>query len=52
MLGKLVNVSMKCKKKRRDPWSLLISILEKLQLANSIVAEFMEGRRRLIPPLH
>jgi 2-dehydro-3-deoxygluconokinase len=28
-----------------------ISILDRLHLANSIVAEFMEGRRSLIPPL-
>ncbi|HEY3897055.1 MAG TPA: carbohydrate kinase family protein [Chthoniobacter sp.] len=28
-----------------------IPILDRLHLANSIVAEFMEGKRRLIPPL-
>jgi hypothetical protein len=44
--GDVLSVCMMLLHHRTD-----IAILERLRLANGIVAEFMEGRRTLIPPL-
>ena len=44
--GDVLSICMALLHHRQD-----LGVLEKLELANQIVAEFIEGRRRLIPEL-
>ena len=44
--GDVLSVCMMLLHQRED-----VAISERLQLANTVVAEFIEGRRTLIPPL-